>query len=664
MDDAAPKVATPRTLTIEEGKDYFVEPDDKIPLQLVRSLGHGNSGNVEEVKDIHTGAVYARKTIRLYGPRDKDERKRIFQNEIDILRSLARHHHIVRIFATIAAKRELSLILQPVADEGDLDAFLDHIREDIEESNTVNDRKIDQSKIAILQRAFGCLASGLAFIHKFRIRHKDIKPKNILIHRGLVLYTDFGYSLDSSKSVNSTTAGKPEFWTRRYSAPEVLDYDNRNSLADVFSLGCVYIEILSVMESEFNIDPGLCFGEEIDKVHAMIKRECDRKREATCEDFLTDLATTCTSMTQEDRSNRLTACQTLESIQQIIRDGYICSQCLSLNPESNETPMSTQSSICSTSHESLITLVAERVRLSSLSGSLVISGSESLSPSQRVTPNDAPHKLLRWTWSDPHSDYYFVTRDTHGWRYHWYKDIVSYPQIPLVKSTLPHYYEAWNNTSSTSSTSVAPPQAAFHSPPYPAALPAQIKTQIPGLISGKLDEGWYDSLDSSYRMRTRVEAPKFFVVGRVFAMLYTQPSADLAGLGSDSPTIVKFGEAVYSQIRRFVVVSVRRGFVQACAISTYSGRATLKPGCIPSEHSVIYLEGHRPYYVGGEQERGLTNEPIAIRPTEPDDIKLHKTSRLHFGKSFPIEMNVKVKDIGIVIPEHVSRLLAYWREQQ
>ena len=32
-----------------------------------------------------------------------------------------------------------------------------------------------------IQKWFGCLASGLAFIHSKRIRHKDIKPANILV---------------------------------------------------------------------------------------------------------------------------------------------------------------------------------------------------------------------------------------------------------------------------------------------------------------------------------------------------------------------------------------------------------------------------------------------------------------------------------------------------
>src|SRR2546429_6939391 len=100
-----------KTLIIEEGKDYFLEPGYELPYRLRRSLGHGHSGNVEEVEDIHTGAVFARKTIRIYGPRHNNERRRIFDNEIKIIRNLSNHHHVVRVFATYVAKREVGLTL-------------------------------------------------------------------------------------------------------------------------------------------------------------------------------------------------------------------------------------------------------------------------------------------------------------------------------------------------------------------------------------------------------------------------------------------------------------------------------------------------------------------------------------------------------------------------
>lgn len=148
-------------------------------------------------------------------------------------------------------------------------------------------------------------------------------------------------------------------------------------------------------------------------------------------------------------------------------------------------------------------------------------------------------------------------------------------------------------------------------------------------------------------------------------MLYSEAASEMmarGGGGSDNGiTVIRFGEHVYSQIRRFVVVAVKQGFVYACGITTYSRRGTLKGGCIPSEHTIVYLPGTQPHYLNGEYEAGMTKTPIQIIPAD-SSLTLDPTSRLRFSKMYPIEWNVKVKDIGRVHPEHLSPLIAYWQE--
>lgn len=66
-------------------------------------------------------------------------------------------------------------------------------------------------------------------------------------------------------------------------------------------------------------------------------------------------------------------------------------------------------------------------------------------------------------------------------------------------------------------------------------------------------------------MRTGSEARDFFVVGRVFAMLYSEAASGTsrAQPWDDAYTVVRFREKVYTNIRRFVVLEVMRGFVYA-----------------------------------------------------------------------------------------------------
>jgi serine/threonine protein kinase len=84
----------------------------------------------------------------------------------------------------------------------------------------------------------------------------DIKPKNILI-RDLrdcrskkdlfkVYIADFGISRSYSSAADSET-DTPASFTRKYSAPEVVMQETRGLSADVFSMGCVYVEILATI---------------------------------------------------------------------------------------------------------------------------------------------------------------------------------------------------------------------------------------------------------------------------------------------------------------------------------------------------------------------------------------------------------------------------------
>ncbi|KAF2120652.1 kinase-like domain-containing protein, partial [Lophiotrema nucula] len=204
--------------------------------QLIANLGSGSSGIVEKVKHVQTGQIYARKRIPLRMIQRKSEavRKRA-QDEIQVMKILSGHDHIVSVVGSYQTDRHLSILIYPVADE-DLASFLDRVE---------GSRDVSKEHEDILSRSFGCLASGLAFMHQRHIRHGDIKPSNILLHQGHILYADFGIARDTSLLDQNRTTGHPGQFTKRYAPPEVFDYMPRGRSADVFSLGCVYVEILA-----------------------------------------------------------------------------------------------------------------------------------------------------------------------------------------------------------------------------------------------------------------------------------------------------------------------------------------------------------------------------------------------------------------------------------
>ncbi|KAM3064636.1 hypothetical protein ACMFMG_007577 [Clarireedia jacksonii] len=311
---------SPHCLHVHNGDDIKITNRDVLPYKHLKNLGVGGSAVVEMVQDKWTGQVFAHKIFRRYFGRDISKFKQQVQNEIDIIRRLSACPHIVRIFATYSCGREVGLLLTPVADSGDLGNYLQAILD------TGDQPTQEQEKT--LTRAFGCLAGGLDFIHKQTIRHKDIKPQNILIHQGSVVYTDFGIALDGSQDDQTTTVGTALSLTYRYCAPEVAKSMQRNRKSDIFSLGCVYAEILSVLDLSLDYD---CFENVpyhlvVEELQAALdqRRELNQKRGG--------IFGICVEMVESDPASRISIEVLMHDLYLVAREiasttDYFCEYC-------------------------------------------------------------------------------------------------------------------------------------------------------------------------------------------------------------------------------------------------------------------------------------------------------------------------------------------------
>lgn len=136
--------------------------------------------------------------------------------------------------------------------------------------------------INILRRCFMCLSQGLAYLHASDIRHKNIKPENILVDgSGSVLLADYDYGISNTfpapahgttgSVIPLETIGSPTIsetsedqklqgrvslshdtnkkWhsTRRYSLPEKRKRTPRSGASDIFALGCVFLETATIL---------------------------------------------------------------------------------------------------------------------------------------------------------------------------------------------------------------------------------------------------------------------------------------------------------------------------------------------------------------------------------------------------------------------------------
>jgi serine/threonine protein kinase len=239
----------------ETGRHRHFSSANDVPFIKVEELGKGAYGYVDRVVSTISHKEYARKLI-LRGRTFQRDRKilRDFERELGTLKKLRHHRHIVQLVGSYTDPRYVGILMSPVA-ECDLKEFL---------HNCTSESSGQHSRRSFMRSFFGCLTSALSYLHDNTVRHKDIKPQNILVSQHTVYLTDFGISLDWSEIGQSTTTG-PTPKTARYCAPEVSDYAPRNTSSDMWSLGCIFLEIWTVLK-----------GESVTKLHAFLETHGER----------------------------------------------------------------------------------------------------------------------------------------------------------------------------------------------------------------------------------------------------------------------------------------------------------------------------------------------------------------------------------------------------
>lgn len=171
------------------------------------------------------------------------------QQEYNVLASI-RHNHIIAAVGHYIegnqGNRDYGLLLFPLAEE--------NLYERLCSVSFHNSKKTAAEGWAIspdvyrLLEYVTCLCRAVIYLHGLKqpIKHRDIKSANILIdaHKTVVLadfdiakkYTNRDYAVTSEYTLH----------TERYSSKAVKDGEDRSFDSDIYSLGCVFLEIATV----------------------------------------------------------------------------------------------------------------------------------------------------------------------------------------------------------------------------------------------------------------------------------------------------------------------------------------------------------------------------------------------------------------------------------
>ncbi|KAG6902525.1 hypothetical protein C0995_015343 [Termitomyces sp. Mi166 len=225
--------------------------------QLGDSLGKGAFGQVYRALNWATGETVAVKEIQLSNI-PKAELGEIM-SEIDLLKNLnvsfaslrseealtsSQHLNIVKYKGFVKTREYLYIILE-FCENGSLHAILKRFG------------KFPENLVAVY---ISQVLEGLVYLHDQGVIHRDIKGANILTNKdGTVKLADFGVASNTTTGVRDDAVVGSPYWNVSYGAytvaPEVIEQSGATTASDIWSVGCVVIELLEGHPPYHTLDP-------------------------------------------------------------------------------------------------------------------------------------------------------------------------------------------------------------------------------------------------------------------------------------------------------------------------------------------------------------------------------------------------------------------------
>ncbi|CAM0911531.1 unnamed protein product [Alopecurus aequalis] len=212
------------------GKGLGGEENPPIRWRKGDLIGSGAFGQVYLGMDLDSGELLAVKQVligRNTATRDKAQANVTeLEDEVKLLKNLS-HPNIVRYIGTVREEDSLNILLEFVPG-GSIQSLLG---------------RLGAFPEAVIRKYTKQILHGLEYLHSNGIIHRDIKGANILVdNKGCIKLADFGASKQVEKLA---TAAKTMKGTPYWMAPEVIVGSGHDFSADIWSVGCTVIEMVT-----------------------------------------------------------------------------------------------------------------------------------------------------------------------------------------------------------------------------------------------------------------------------------------------------------------------------------------------------------------------------------------------------------------------------------
>ena len=198
-------------------------------FQITSKLGEGAYSIVYKVRRLIDGNIYALKKVKLINLSEKERKNAL--NEVRLLASIKSKFVISYKEAFFDEKDNTLGMVMEFADGGDL------YQKIVENRKT--QRLFEESDI---WRIFIQLVKGLKALHELNILHRDLKSANVFLMRdGSVKLGDLNVSKVARKGMGYTQTGTPY-----YASPEVWNDKPYDTKSDIWSMGCVLYEMITL----------------------------------------------------------------------------------------------------------------------------------------------------------------------------------------------------------------------------------------------------------------------------------------------------------------------------------------------------------------------------------------------------------------------------------